>query len=774
MSEYLMSFRADARDLAQVAALPAAVVAKQKHRTAVLYGVLIEAAGDGVTFAATDTDVSLRLALACEVEIAGRALVDAAAFADALKALAKVKGARTEIALGDSGETLFLISGRSRIRLSTMAANDWPAGIDAWEAAETSEAPIGQCADVKASPAYDDGPERELSEHARKILAKVAKRVGADTAARVDRNDSGDGEAARVRFVANGVTFGAGLYEPDLFKVARRSLYFYGCDARARSEAETYLRNLAGSLALERVGEHCGELIEHKGRAVGMTFGGCRRDYAESREMPEGWQPAPECLWGEHSATVDGVDYWNARQNGPGCPDVWLMHYKPERMGELIYDDGAYSLPMPAAQRRPLSVLTVDVDGQAMPLKCKFSGSCTAEIELTADQVREMCGPVDPSTFVDIPAVACHHGRVIATGEAAERFNAMEADYFKTSRRALKNCRNMAERVLTADNLAEQWRAKVAQFLEIGRDPGFVVDAREVVEAPAPAEPDNVVRVDFAGHAPHVAEIPTSAASRDFYPTVAMSEGAACRRVGQPRAVPDHFKGKAERDWLAGYDEQSAAARAPDDVEETPESEWVTNPNYPDAPENDPMRPVPVPAALDNVAARLERLEAALGLVAQPKRSPTHAAAIRRAWRMRREMRERAALDHAALLQVNGYNRIMREENERIAERLKRAEDFATGERAELVAEIDRQRATATAIGERLIKTIDDAGRIERARQRIRRRATAVRRDLARTRAALAGMAGNVQAMTARAAADAATIERLGGDTRPRFILNAR
>lgn len=84
--------------------------------------------------------------------------------------------------------------------------------------------------------------------------------------------------------------------------------------------------------------------------------------------------------------------------------------------------------------------------------------------------------------------------------------------------------------------------------------------------------------------------------------------------------------------------------------------------------------------------------------------------------------------------------------------------------RAELVTEIDRLRSEARR-----------APQLRASRDRIGRRAATLRRDLARTRAAHAGMAANVQAMTARAVVDAETIERLGGDTsRPRFILNVR
>jgi hypothetical protein len=177
----------------------------------------------------------------------------------------------------------------------------------------------------------------------------------------------------------------------------------------------------------------------------------------------------------------------------------------------------------------------------------------------------------------------------------------------------------------------------------------------------------------------------------------------------------------------------------------------------------------PAPAAADAMERRLARIEAALGVAEQAKRTPTHAAAIRRAWFFRRAMRnnrswalsevaqKKCAQDKAAALQGQLNSDCKRVDGLEAA--------FAD-ERAELVGEIDRLR-TASASQDRLGNRL----------ARVRSRAIHLRRDVARTRAERDGIAANLQAMSRRVAADAALIDRLqpaADATRPRIILNAR
>ncbi len=197
-----------------------------------------------------------------------------------------------------------------------------------------------------------------------------------------------------------------------------------------------------------------------------------------------------------------------------------------------------------------------------------------------------------------------------------------------------------------------------------------------------------------------------------------------------------------------------------------------------------PRAPVGNEAPAD-LSRRLERIEAALGLAPVAKRSPAHAAAIRRAWAMRVAMRQRAELDRAALLQVNGFNRILRDDLARLSARVEQAEAFAGGERPELVAEIDRLRAEVMAenanacavshvMRRRFVQFATSARGAARARAQVRR-----------LRSERDGLAHNLAIMTSRATAEATALEALrsnlpslaplaDGQPRRSFILSSR
>lgn len=742
----------------------------------------LQAAGTWLELSATDLDTFATVSVAVDVEESATILVQAAPFADALKAIAKDKGAHVSASIDQETGRLVLVSGRSRVNIATLPADDFPAPADV-DASAAWEADSSTLLDVRPLGGV------ELPKEATRALKAIA-RLAKDTPAAFERVDVEE-ETERARVRVDGWTVQTRLYRPDSWKAQKRSRFSYGTDAAAVADARAYLVALRDSLGLPAM--ETARVAEHGGRAVGLTMGDCRRDYNETRAMPDGWEPPAGvdlepiayCAGAVH-CFVDGVRFSRMHDGG-----AWSMHYEAPNPGALVWTEGAYSLPMPADQRRPVSLLTVEVDGVAMPLAADWNGETSREIALTAEEVAELCGPVDPSTFVKIEPLAFHHGRIIARGADAERFNAMQAAFDKNARKALKNCRDSADWNLTAFNIGLSWRDKVAAFLETLEPAAETVPAPiddgcglEIEDAaPDGLEPEpvdvepieepaaNVIRFEPAGRGFHVAVIePTPA------PAAPVEEPAAAEALPEPPAVivvdvpPVETPAATAEPLCAGpcgvekwQCDLHGICRSIEAAEEARRPV-------------EPVTPAPVPST--DLERRLARLEEALGLVERPKRTPAHAAAIRRAWNMRRAMRERADLDRRALLQANGYNRILREENERLSERVKRAEAFATEERAELVATIDAERRNAAdwqAIAEQNAAHVDrERVRVGALRRSIKR-AAAIRRDLYRTRAEREGLAVNLQALSRRIAEDAARLERLEPSTdRPRIILNAR
>lgn len=653
-----MKLTIESGSLAKALALIAATV-ERRNTIPALSCVLIEAEGAAVRLTATDLDSRLAIELAATVETAGRVLIDAKALADTAKALPRAAFADIETDTGETdnmgravADVATIKAGRTRLKLKTLPADDFPQGL-AFEAAETWEAPAAEAgADVRAEGV-------DIGDKPRKLLAKLAKRAG-DVVATVERRDETSERAGALRVTMGDCTLTTPLYAPDLYANAPRNPFAYAPDQGAELAALRYLQSLRASHGLPPIDEHAGRIICHAGRAVGLTVG-------------QGFRDA----------------------------------------GAVAYPEGAYSLPMPATAWQDVAmrvaVVTVDVDGQRQPLRCKFTGSgAPLAIELTAEQVADLCGPVDPSTFVEIEPLAFKHGQIVARGKAARAFNM-----------ALENQRRVMRKQSDREKLDAYCAGPAAYTAAIGSL--VILDAPASEPAPEPVE------------APAVEPVPAPV----------------------PEPAPD-------------YAEPVPAPVAPEPV---PAPSVTPEPVETAAPD-----PAPAAASLEH---RLARIEAALGLQASPKRTPAHAAAIRRAWAMRRTMRQRAELDRAALLQANGYNRIIREENERLTERVAKVEAFA-GERAELVAEIDRLRIELRSNGVALAFNVGDAGRQRFCRSRIIRRAATLRRDVARTRAERDGIAGNLAAMTRRVAADARTIEALRNgasapaDGLPRFIMSSR
>lgn len=213
----------------------------------------------------------------------------------------------------------------------------------------------------------------------------------------------------------------------------------------------------------------------------------------------------------------------------------------------------------------------------------------------------------------------------------------------------------------------------------------------------------------------------------------------------------------------------------------------------------EPVQAAPVPVQADSdLAARLERLERLLGVAAPvqaPKRTASQAAAVRRAWSMRKAARaaRKEAADWQAIAEANAAHvDKARAEAATLGERVRRLETVASEAQARAAAEYAGERADLVARLQAATEAADINGRDAQAlarrrtallcakRQLVRRAATyRLERDRARVQAA--GVAANLQAMTARAASDADRIralEAIAGDKapagRPSFIMSSR
>jgi hypothetical protein len=689
-----LAFTIDAATFAKAAKLAAACV-QRRNTVPILGNALLIVADGALSITTTDLDSAVTIALGqCDLAADGAVTVPAHDLASLAAKAAKGTGRLIDAKIAD--DRLILCSGRSRFNLPILPRDEFPI-FAVWEAAETWEAAPADAGDCRAEGF-------STSDDARKLFAKAAKYIGASSA-QFSRRDGDDGpDRYRMESYANApgkilVAVETKLEPPQLerWKPQRAPLYSYGCDREAWAKASSYLRTLRIAHDLPLIGGHEGELIAHEGCAIGMTFGDCRIDYNETRPMPNAWSPpagteiiASGCL---EDCTIDGVEY------GRIVGEEWNVRYIAEQPGALVWAEGAYSLPMPAEQRQPVSAVTVEVDGIVQPLRVKCRGEGTAEIQLTADQVRELCGPVDPSTFVEIPSLVFHHGRLLG-----HHHGMVQRGY----------CHALPPTVSDG--------RKVRRMTDREQMDAYCADPRAWLERIA-AKLDGEPLIGFAPPATPTAALP----------------------AGEPVSNVVAFP-------VLDYAEPAIAEEA------TPDPDAVVRLLA------DCARPVVPPAASDALEQRLARLEAALGLADQPKRSPAHAAAITRAWKARTALRFERSLQESLNIAAAQRERQNKAEIALFAARIARMEGLAA-ERTELVAEIDGLRGA-----------LERATQLKASRDRIGRRATTLRRDLARTRAERDGIAANLHAMSRRVADDAALIERLqpaGGD-RPRFILSTR
>lgn len=221
---------------------------------------------------------------------------------------------------------------------------------------------------------------------------------------------------------------------------------------------------------------------------------------------------------------------------------------------------------------------------------------------------------------------------------------------------------------------------------------------------------------------------------------------------------------------------------------------------------------VPAPHAdAESFAARLARIEAALGLVEPApiaKRTASHVRAVRLAWRNRRQERaERNAHDlalrnldaaraerDAERCRAANLDSLVDAANARAAAAVDAAERaiaernasrLESAERAEYRAEIDSARRSAAALSNQAAHNLTRAKRAELQRATLARGAARLRQQVKASRAMADGLAVNLQAMTRRAVDDAqsldalrARIASLTGATvdqpRPSFIMSSR
>lgn len=753
-----LRFAFEAAPLVVSLTMLATVAPKPGHRTVdILSRVLIEASEGGeVTFAATDLDCAARFAFPLSVETPGALAVEARAFAAAVKQLAKTsRGAMVEAV--ETGSGLVLSSGRARLTIATSAAADYPAPFHAFKDREPAHVWTVDLADADArTDCQREG--NQACEGAAKALTRFAKVAGPceASALRVDPADGGDG-ACRVLLSVGTSLFSYSADVPGFsFGSYRQPRDPFQCDENRgeRARVAEYLETLRVAHGLPMI-EGGADLVTVRGLARGLTVGASYYDASESRDMPDGWAPPEGVEIVEHNGIsgavqceIDGVEFYAWRGKG------WAMRYVGTN--RHCYQRGAYSIPMPRGEDSCVAVEFVEIEGetQRQPIRTRNGGA----VEFTAAQIADMVGDVSALPRVTMPDLAYHHGRLIARDGVAVDGSGRRLVALPTAPKVLdgRKWRKMTDR--------EQGEA-------YSRDPAAFIHSLQPVWL---AALDDMTPFCAADHAP----------ADQVSAAVAKPETVDCEAFDIPESeiVPTG----------STFDSEPVAVPEPvaDDA-----------PAYAPAPEPIARAADPV----DGLAERLARIEAALGLSPpEPiaKRSPAHAAAIRRAWGARCAMRERADLDRRALLQVNGYNRIMRETAERDREKIVRLEAaaldairqrdearaalaaarIAPAERVELVAEIDFLRAKLDDMGRRNgdLRTAHD--RHDAARYRIRTALPRLRRSVAHLRAERDGLAHNLAVMSRRAVADAATIEALrtsaglvqDGQPVARFIMASR
>jgi hypothetical protein len=427
-------FTIDAAPLAKALVLLAAQAPAASHHygsARILSHVLFDVdEGGEVTLTATNLDSFIRLQLDARCEVAGRFCVPAVAMRDGVKKVAK--DAHLDFAVADG--KVHLASGRTRLAYPLGTVDDFPVAITT--ARDIEDEPLTPSEQWGIVPGDNldaiAGCRREglvMDDDTRKLLAKFVKFVGAVdmTASRFDPED----KPCRYVIAAMGgarASFGCFPAEPAFayWKPQRSRFTFELGDGYSR--AIEYLRDLRSRLGLPGAPDgNAGQLLYRDGLALGMTFGEGFYDQSGYRhdETPEDWTPPDGTTIEDGTAIVDGRTYHDLGFHlGSAFEGRWCEYHFG--CNAFTYPEGAYTLLMPrSGVDRCVAADYVAVGDDNIPLG-KSSGGA---INLTADQVRELCGPVDPSTFVDIKPIAFHHGAPLAAGwEESRPLKVMETN----------------------------------------------------------------------------------------------------------------------------------------------------------------------------------------------------------------------------------------------------------------------------------------------------------------------------------------------------------
>lgn len=237
--------------------------------------------------------------------------------------------------------------------------------------------------------------------------------------------------------------------------------YHYEPDPTANRQALEYVEGLRERYGLPSM--ETKRLVQRDGRALGVTYGEQHWQNAEYEERP--------------------------------CYETFTIKRVQVQEGGLVYENGAYSVFIPRADRPVTASLSVEVDGVTHPLRVGASG-----LELSKEAVHALCGPVDDMPRVEIEPRQFLHGEVVAyngvTPDGRRYVEPVGLTYrTPSSRRSkLKTCR-MTDRQALDHYCADPARTlamvqptfvePVAVAEETARSPEAPEPAAERVEAPA-------------------------------------------------------------------------------------------------------------------------------------------------------------------------------------------------------------------------------------------------------------------------------------------------
>ena len=517
----LPAFTIDGKALSKAVAIVATLAPRAdgyRRGPDILNAILVEVDGTALRLTATDLQTQVSIDLACdEVTQPGRCAVPARQLATMCAGFK----AGTLATFTAEGAGAVLTGGRARFSASVLPADDFPLlrTLDGRQ----PEAVWGVPGDDPDALADHGAEGREMPAAALKLLGKAVARVKpskksgmaapaaslarfAETEALHGPEVYTDAQPPRLRVDLGDMTVITALPEPAFDYRSKRNPWSYGWDGERTAKAAEYARHLREAYGLPDVDGHAGRLEYRNGVAVGMTFGEGYWDESGFRPMPDGWTPPAgteiEC---EDSASpeceVDGVRYSRLGE-GP-----W--HYYHRGAQCLVYPEGAYSVFFPIAERPVISEVLLTVDGRDIAVATNGSG----KINLSAEEIAELAGPVSEMTRVEIAPMPMFQGERVPAGlivptppRLSDRDSArMSAAEMRAYCEACRPCLPAAERVAQEDAAA----ASIAAF---------------AADALALPEPSNVIAVDFAA----------AAAARD----AAEAETCAENQVDQPAPAP--------------------------------------------------------------------------------------------------------------------------------------------------------------------------------------------------------------------------------------------